>query len=65
LVERCAAGNIEFLDRVNKGEAIPLACCGDTLALLGRTYKLLAVAITDTRDTDNADGSTNGGTLAC
>ena len=56
LLEWSAAGHVELLEDLHEHEAIPLAGCAYTLALIGRRHELLAVATTDSRHADNADG---------
>src|SRR5262249_32832680 len=51
------ARNVELLDRVNELEPVTLARRTDTLGLLGWTDELLAAAIADSRDTDDAYGA--------
>jgi hypothetical protein len=64
LRERCATGDVQLLDRVHQLEPVALCDRPDTLALFSWRHEPIAVSISDTGHADDADGPTNGGTLA-
>ena len=63
LRERRASRYVQFLDRVHELQPVSLAGGPDTLGLLRRRHELLAVTLSPTRNADDADGPTNGGSL--
>lgn len=58
---RSAAADVELLNDLDELEAVSLASGSDTLALLGGRDEAFAVAVTDTRDANDADRASRGG----
>jgi hypothetical protein len=57
VLERGAAGRVHLLDHVDKAEAVLGAGGPDTFSLLGGADEAFALAVTDPRNADDANGA--------